>query len=105
MSEIPKVYESQAVETKWYSFWEENECFAAKPERVSDDRPAYSIVIPPPNVTGSLPIGMMFYIGLAAAMVPCTLMVVGCSRRWFPDADGKHGRAGREETTKGTKVR
>ena len=57
------------------------------------------------NVTGSLPIGMMFYIGLAAAMVPCTLMVMGCSRRWFPDADGKHGRAGREETTKDTKVR
>jgi len=57
MAEIPKAYESQAVETKWYSFWEENECFTAKPERVSDDRPAYSIVIPPPNVTGSLHMG------------------------------------------------
>ena len=57
MAEIPKAYESQAVETKWYSFWEENECFAAKPERVSDDRPAYSIVIPPPNVTGMLHMG------------------------------------------------
>ena len=57
MAEIPKVYESQAVETKWYSFWEENECFTAKPERVSDERPAYSIVIPPPNVTGKLHMG------------------------------------------------
>ena len=57
MAEIPKAYESQAVETKWYSFWEENECFTAKPERVSDDRPAYSIVIPPPNVTGVLHMG------------------------------------------------
>ena len=57
MAEIPKVYESQAVETKWYSFWEENECFTAKPERVRDERPAYSIVIPPPNVTGKLHMG------------------------------------------------
>ena len=57
MAEIPKAYESRAVETKWYSFWEENECFTAKPERVSDDRPAYSIVIPPPNVTGVLHMG------------------------------------------------
>ena len=57
MAEIPKAYESQSVETKWYSFWEENECFTAKPERVSDDRAAYSIVIPPPNVTGLLHMG------------------------------------------------
>ena len=57
MTEIPKVYDPQSVETKWYSFWEENECFTASPERVSDDRPAYSIVIPPPNVTGVLHMG------------------------------------------------
>ena len=57
MPEIPKAYDPQSVETKWYSFWEENECFTARPKRVGDDRPAYSIVIPPPNVTGVLHMG------------------------------------------------
>ena len=57
MAEIPKAYEPQAVETKWYSFWQEHDCFTADPERVSDKRPGYSIVIPPPNVTGVLHMG------------------------------------------------
>ena len=57
MAEIPKAYEPQAVETKWYSFWQEHECFTADPERVSDKRSGYSIVIPPPNVTGVLHMG------------------------------------------------
>ena len=57
MAEISKAYEPQAVETKWYSFWQEHECFTADPERVSDKRPGYSIVIPPPNVTGVLHMG------------------------------------------------
>ena len=42
MEEISKAYEPQAVETKWYSFWQQNDCFTADPDRVSDDRPAYS---------------------------------------------------------------
>tara|TARA_Y100001954_G_scaffold17636_1_gene16342 strand:- start:806 stop:3475 length:2670 start_codon:yes stop_codon:yes gene_type:complete len=57
MAEIPKAYESQAVETKWYSYWQEHDCFTADPARVSDKRPSYSIVIPPPNVTGVLHMG------------------------------------------------
>ena len=57
MAEIPKAYEPQAVEDKWYAFWEKNDCFKADPQRVSDKRPAYSIVIPPPNVTGVLHMG------------------------------------------------
>jgi len=57
MAEIPKAYEPQEVEDKWYAFWEEGDCFKADPERVSDKRPAYSIVIPPPNVTGVLHMG------------------------------------------------
>ena len=57
MAEIPKAYESKAVETKWYSFWQEHDCFTADPARVSDKRPGYSIVIPPPNVTGVLHMG------------------------------------------------
>jgi valyl-tRNA synthetase len=57
MTEISKAYEPQAVETKWYNFWVEHGCFTADPARVSPTRPAYSIVIPPPNVTGVLTLG------------------------------------------------
>ncbi len=54
MSELPKAYEPQAVEAKWYQFWLDKRCFAADPQSA---KPAYSIVIPPPNVTGVLHMG------------------------------------------------
>src|SRR5436309_9881220 len=57
MSEISKAYEPQSVEDKWYDFWLKYGCFTADPARVSEKRPAYSIVIPPPNVTGVLHMG------------------------------------------------
>src|SRR5436190_4996985 len=57
MSEIAKTYEPNAVEPKWYDFWQQQGCFTANPSRVSEKRPAYSIVIPPPNVTGVLHLG------------------------------------------------
>jgi valyl-tRNA synthetase len=57
MSEISKAYEPQSVEDKWYDFWLKQGCFTADPARVSAKRPAYSIVIPPPNVTGVLTMG------------------------------------------------
>src|SRR5206468_3277430 len=57
MSDIPKTYDPQSVESKWYQYWLERKCFVADPARVSDKRPAYSIVIPPPNVTGILTLG------------------------------------------------
>jgi valyl-tRNA synthetase len=57
MSEIPKAYEPQSVEDKWYDFWVKHGCFTADPARVSGKRLAYSIVIPPPNVTGVLTMG------------------------------------------------
>src|SRR3984885_2573474 len=52
--EIPKAYEPQAVETKWYDLWLEKRLFVANAE---SKKPAYSIVIPPPNVTGMLHMG------------------------------------------------
>ena len=55
--EIPKAYEPQSVEDKWYDFWVKQGCFTADPARVTDKRPAFSIVIPPPNVTGMLHMG------------------------------------------------
>ena len=54
MSEIPKAYEPQSVEGKWYEFWLKQNCFVADPQ---SGKPAYSIVIPPPNVTGMLHMG------------------------------------------------
>src|SRR5271168_60233 len=52
--EIPKTYEPQAIEEKWYSQWLASGCFTADP---ASKKPAYSIVIPPPNVTGVLTLG------------------------------------------------
>lgn len=49
-----KGYDPLLVENKWYTFWEENHFFDADE---CSDRPAYSIVIPPPNVTGVLHMG------------------------------------------------
>jgi valyl-tRNA synthetase len=51
---LDKGYEPHDVERRWYGFWEENRLFAAEAE---SDRPSYSIVIPPPNVTGVLHMG------------------------------------------------
>ena len=55
--DIPKNYESAQVESRWYENWVDKGCFTADPARVSESRPAYSIVIPPPNVTGVLHMG------------------------------------------------
>ena len=54
MNEIPKAYEPQSVEDKWYDFWLKQGCFTADPKSA---KPVYSIVIPPPNVTGMLHMG------------------------------------------------
>jgi valyl-tRNA synthetase len=54
MAEISKAYEPQSVEDKWYDFWLKQNCFTADPK---SPKPAYSIVIPPPNVTGMLHMG------------------------------------------------
>src|SRR5437667_7320639 len=54
MPELSKGYEPQAVEAKWYQFWLANRLFVANP---NSSKPAFSIVIPPPNVTGILHMG------------------------------------------------
>ncbi|WP_094604795.1 Valine--tRNA ligase [Sporomusa silvacetica DSM 10669] len=51
---ISTVYDPQAVEAKWYKFWEDNRLFHAE---VDPQKQAFSIVIPPPNVTGQLHMG------------------------------------------------
>ena len=54
MSEISKAYEPQSVESKWYQYWLDKKFFAGD---ARSPRPAYSIVIPPPNITGVLHMG------------------------------------------------
>jgi valyl-tRNA synthetase len=54
MSELPKTYEPATVEPKWYARWDEAGCFRAD---AHSPKPAFSIVIPPPNVTGILTLG------------------------------------------------
>ncbi|MGQ9653732.1 MAG: valine--tRNA ligase [Thermodesulfobacteriota bacterium] len=51
---LPKTYDPRGIEDKWYAFWESNGLFRADTEGKA---PPYSIVIPPPNVTGSLHMG------------------------------------------------
>jgi len=51
---LPKAYDFKEVEPKWYSFWEKQGFFHAD---VNSDKPSFSIVIPPPNVTGQLHMG------------------------------------------------
>ena len=54
MAELSKAYEPQAVEAKWYARWLADGCFEVDPVSA---KPAYSIVMPPPNVTGVLTLG------------------------------------------------
>jgi valyl-tRNA synthetase len=61
MSELPKAYEPQAVEARWYDAWLAGKCFEADP---ASDREGYAIVIPPPNVTGILHLGHVLNNGL-----------------------------------------
>ena len=57
MSELPKTYDPKSVEDKLYSFWNDSGFFHAE---VNPDKKPYTIVIPPPNVTGQLHMGHAF---------------------------------------------
>src|SRR2546423_4776013 len=54
MAELPKRYDPNAVEPKWYQRWLDNGDFVANP---ASSKPAFSIVMPPPNITGLLTLG------------------------------------------------
>ena len=54
MTDIPKTYSPHDIEEKWYKFWRDEDYFHAAD---TSDKPPYSVVIPPPNITGSLHIG------------------------------------------------
>ena len=53
-NELPKAYNPSEVEEKWYEFWEKQDLFKANPQ---SEKPPYTIILPPPNVTGALHVG------------------------------------------------
>ena len=83
MSEIPKAYEPQSVEKQWYQTWLDQGAFAANPKST---KPAYSIVIPPPNVTGVLTMGHVLNNTIQDILARKARME-GCEVLWLPGTD------------------
>ena len=58
--ELPKAYDPAAIETRWAEYWVEEELFAVEtPANGTTDRPVFTLLLPPPNVTGRLHMGHM----------------------------------------------
>ena len=79
---IPAKYNPQAVEEKWYNYWMENNYFHSEP----DKREPYTIVIPPPNVTGVLHMGHMLNITIQDVLIRRKRMQ-GFNVCWVPGTD------------------
>ena len=80
---IEKNYAPQEIEQKWYAFWLENKVFASKP---NPDKEPYSIVIPPPNVTGVLHMGHMLNNTIQDILIRKARME-GKEACWVPGTD------------------
>lgn len=80
--DIPKHYKPNEVEDKWYSFWEDNGFFHSEP----DERESYTVVIPPPNVTGVLHMGHMLNNTIQDVLVRRARML-GKNACWVPGTD------------------
>ena len=83
-SDIPSVYNPKVVEEKWYRFWLEKDYFKAKNQFNKEKN--YSIVIPPPNVTGSLHIGHALNNTLQDILIRWKKMQ-GYNTLWLPGTD------------------
>jgi len=83
MSELSKSYEPKEVEEKWYQYWLENKLFHA--DESNPEKP-YSIVIPPPNVTGTLHMGHALNNTLQDIMCRYKRMM-GYNVLWMPGMD------------------
>ncbi len=81
--ELPKAYDPKAVEQKWYGFWLDKNYFHADPNAGGK---AFSIVIPPPNVTGSLHIGHALNSTLQDVLIRWMRMS-GRNTLWVPGTD------------------
>src|SRR4051812_9372336 len=80
--EIPKIYDPSSVEEKWYSYWMEQGFFKSTP----DEREPYTIVIPPPNVTGVLHMGHMLNNTIQDVLIRRARML-GKNACWVPGTD------------------
>ena len=80
---IPKVYDPQSFEKKWYEFWEKNKFFHAE---VDKSKKPYSMVIPPPNVTGQLHMGHALDNTLQDILIRYHRMQ-GYNTVWIPGCD------------------
>ena len=80
--ELATKYDPQAVESKWYQYWLDNKLFSSKP----DGREPYTIVIPPPNVTGVLHMGHMLNNTIQDILVRHARME-GKNACWVPGTD------------------
>ncbi len=80
--EIPKTYEPQRAEERWYKHWMEKGYFHSEP----DEREAYTVVIPPPNVTGVLHMGHMLNNTIQDVLVRRARML-GKNACWVPGTD------------------
>jgi len=82
MMDIPSKYNPKNVEDRWYNFWLEKGCFRSVP----DEREPYTIVIPPPNVTGVLHMGHMLNNTIQDILVRRARML-GKNACWVPGTD------------------
>lgn len=82
-SDLPKAYEAKSIDNKWYQFWESLHFFEANP---SSTKPAYCIVMPPPNVTGVLHMGHALVNTLQDILIRWKRMK-GFETLWVPGTD------------------
>ena len=80
--QISEKYNPQETETKWYKYWLENDYFHSEP----NEKPPYTIVIPPPNVTGILHMGHMLNNTIQDVLVRRARMQ-GFNACWVPGTD------------------
>lgn len=80
--QIPSKYDASQVENKWYEYWMEHNYFHSEP----DDRTPYTIVIPPPNVTGVLHMGHMLNNTIQDVLIR-RARLLGKNACWVPGTD------------------
>ncbi len=81
--DIPKTYDPAQVESKWYTYWLDEGAFEAAPD---SSAPAFSVVMPPPNITGSLHMGHALNITLQDILTRWKRMK-GFNALWVPGTD------------------
>ena len=82
LTDLPKQYDPSTTESKWYQYWMDNDYFHSQP----DERESYTVVIPPPNVTGVLHMGHMLNNTIQDVLVRRARML-GKNACWVPGTD------------------